>query len=250
MKRSELVRRWLGSTAAIAVAVAWLHQLGAGDLGAPPLSLDGASTWLDHRDTALAAFAVVRLVALGFGWYLLLVTAVGGLTRYLRLPRMTSLVDRLTLPFARGMLGGMALLGAMAVPPPLSPHAANSMIELPSDAAATTTTFTPPGPTAVLHLVPDTPIEPSPVPPASAPVPEPSSPTADEDSWVIQPGESFWSIATDHLVDLNGGPVSEHEVAAYWRELVEVNRSQLMNPDDADLLFTGQVVQLPAVAAG
>lgn len=241
MKRSQLVTRWIGSMAAIALGLAWLHRLGTGDLDAPPLSLDGATSWLDHRDTAIAAFALLRLVALGFGWYLLVITAVGGAAQYLQFPRMTSVVDRLTFPFARGMLGSMALLGVMAAPPPVQPHAPDSMIELSSDPTSTTVLQDAPATPghATLHRL----YEPS-------VAPAPAAPRADANTWVIQHGESFWSIAAEHLADVNGRPVSEREVGSYWRQVVELNRSRLVNPNDADLLFTGQVIELPAVAPG
>ena len=246
--------------AAIAVGLVWLHLLGSGDLGAPPLSLDGAASWLDNRDTAIAAFALLRLVALGFGWYLLLITGIGGAARYLQLARVTSVVDRLTFPFARGLLGGMALLGVMAAPPPAQPPPPDSMIELSSDptprrAAGRCADDRDVAPLArPLATPPRSRLRRPPRAPASSragtdrPHPEPAS--ADADAWVVQPGESFWSIAAEHLADVNGHPVSEREVASYWREVVELNRSRLVNPNDADLLFTGQVIELPAVAPG
>jgi hypothetical protein len=233
MRHGQLTR-WIGSMAAISVGLVWLHFLGAGDLGAPPLSLDGAASWLEHRDTTIAAFALLRLVALVFGWYLLLITAIGGAARALRLRRITSVVDRFTFPFARGVLGGMALLGVTTAPPPVQPPTPDSMIELSTDADQ-----------ATLRLLPDTSTAPTP-----EPQPAPAAPSADADVWVVQRGESFWSIAAEHLADVNGRPVNEREVGSYWRRVVELNRSRLVNPDDADLLFTGQEIELPAVAPG
>jgi hypothetical protein len=258
MTQSQLVRRWIGSMATVAVGLVWLHLLGAGDLGAPPLSLHDAASWLDNRDTAIAAFALLRLVALGLGWYLLLTTAIGGTARLLQLPRLTSVVERLTLPFARGMLGGMALLGGMAAPPAVQRHTPDSMIELSAEPTSTTvpTDSSAIDDHATLHLLPDTGAPVTPVTPAPAPMPTPVAPTlpeastADANSWVIQPGESFWSIAVEHLADVSGRPVTERELGSYWHQLVERNRSQLVNPNDADLLFTGQVIDLPAVAPG
>jgi nucleoid-associated protein YgaU len=84
-------------------------------------------------------------------------------------------------------------------------------------------------------------------------VPAPVAPIPDadpENSWVVQPGESFWSIAADHLSDIGGHDISEREVGSYWRQLIELNRSRLVDPFDADLLFTGQVLELPTVAPG
>jgi hypothetical protein len=243
MKEQQLVARWIGAMAAIALALMWLQVLGRGDLGGPPLSVHGAVAWLENRDAVTAAFALVRVVAFGFGWYLLLLTAIGGAARLLRLRRLSSVVERLTFPFARGLLGGMALLGVMATPPPVPPPTPDSMIELEEH--------------ATLRLLPDGPVEPAPAPaPASAPTPEaapaptPASEEARSDAWVVQPGESFWSIAAEHLAEVNGGPVSDREVDSYWRQVVERNRSQLVNPSDVDLLFVGQEIELPAVASG
>jgi hypothetical protein len=243
--------------AAIAVAIIWLHRLGAGDLGAPPLSLDGAATWLDDHDIAVVAFALLRVLALGCGWYLLSVTAVGGAARYLHLPRITSLAERLTVPFARGLLGSMAALGVMAGPAAVPPHSPDVMVELSADQTSTTvgaeTELTD---QATLHLLSDV-AEPGPptssapagvstVPAAVAPIPDPDH----QNTWVVQRGESFWSIAEDHLADVAGHDITERDVGSYWRQLIELNRSRLANPNDADLLFAGQVLELPAVASG
>ena len=44
--------------------------------------------------------------------------------------------------------------------------------------------------------------------------------------------------------------MSEREIASYWRQVIELNRARLVNPHDADLLFTGQIIELPAIAPG
>jgi hypothetical protein len=248
--------RWIASMIAIAAGLLWLHRLGAGDFGVPPLTLDGTRSWLEHRDTAVAVFALLRLVAVGFGWYLLLITAIGGAAGALRLRPVTSAVDRLTFPFARGLLGGVALLGVMGTPPSIPSDASDSMIELsPEPTVVPDTTI--PEDSATLHLLPG-PSAPSAAPSVAAPSPEPSpSPTAPSadttgsiDTWVVQHGESFWSIAAEHLGDVTGRPMDERDISSYWREVVEVNRSRLANPADADLLFAGQEIELPAVTAG
>ncbi|MEY2430845.1 MAG: resuscitation-promoting factor RpfA [Acidimicrobiaceae bacterium] len=250
MKRGAFFTRWIGSMIALIVAVTWLHRLGQGDLAAPPWSIDGLREWLDHRETIVAAFALVRLVALGFGVYLLALSVCGGAARCFAFERMATFVDRLTLPFARGLLGGMALLGVMASPPQLQPRGPDAMVELPPESDSTTSTVAPD--TAVLHdtsapteahatlqLLPEAPA-------LTAPV----SASPNDDTWVVQHGESLWSIATEHLADAIGHEVGEREVAPYWRRVVEVNRPNLVNPHDADLLFAGQVIALPAVVSG
>jgi hypothetical protein len=254
------VIRWISSMAAIAVGLAWLHLLGAGDLAAPPMSVGGAASWLEHHDTAVAVFVLLRLAAIGMGWYLLIVSGIGGAARALQLRRATSAIDRLTLPFARGILSGMAVFGVGAAPPPVLPRSPDSMVELSPDLTSTVpaTDTSAVDDSATLRLLPDTsvPAPPSSVPayavPAQVPLPPPDTddPGATDSAWVVQHGDSFWSIASEHLADVSGRSVTEGEVGSYWRQLVERNRSRLVNPNDADLLFTGQVIELPAVTSG
>ena len=120
------------------------------------------------------------------------------------------------------------------------------MIELPPDPSTTSTTVAPsPDSQATLHLIEADPGPRAPVAASSGP-----ASAAPDNTWVVQPGESFWSIAQEHLSDVNGHAVSERDVAAYWRQVVELNRPVLVNPDDADLLFVDQVIELPAVTSG
>ena len=246
--------RWIGSMTAIAVGLLWLELLGAGGLDPPPWSVDGAVSWLEHRETSVVVFALLRLCAVAVGWYLLLITAFGGVARALRLRRVSSAVSHLTLPFARSIVGGVTLLGVMGPPPPVAAQTSDSMVELPPDPTSTTAAIA--ADTATLHLLPETTTTSAPPPtaaPAPSPMPEPTptSPNADSTTmWVVQPGESFWSIAAEHLADINGAQVSEREVGTYWRQVIEINRSRLANPADADLLFIGQELELPAVTSG
>jgi nucleoid-associated protein YgaU len=62
------------------------------------------------------------------------------------------------------------------------------------------------------------------------------------DLWSVAAGESMWSIAVTHLRDVHGRDASDEEIATYWRQIVAANA--LPNPD---LLFVGQVIELPAV---
>jgi hypothetical protein len=235
------------------IAIVWLHRLGRGDLAVPPASIDGLSDWLDRRDTVVAAFALVRLAALGVGLYLLVIVVCGGVARYFELGRVTSFVDRLTLPFARGLLGGMAFLGVMAGPPQLRPQGSDTMVELPPDSGSTApTTSTVVADTAVLHDISapadaDATLQQLPDAPTQA---APLSAIATDETWVVQHGESLWSISAEHMADVIGRQMSERDIAPYWRRVVELNRPNLVIPHDADLLFAGQVILLPAVSSG
>lgn len=61
----------------------------------------------------------------------------------------------------------------------------------------------------------------------------------------VQPGEHFWSIAEQVVIERVGPTASDADVAAYWRQLVEVNRDRLVDPDNPDLILPGQVFDLP-----
>ena len=73
-------------------------------------------------------------------------------------------------------------------------------------------------------------------PPAGA---EPSAATVDDNEvWVVDAGDSFWSIAEDVV---GAGDRTQ----AYWERLIAVNRGRLAVPDQPDLLFPGQRLTLP-----
>jgi nucleoid-associated protein YgaU len=80
---------------------------------------------------------------------------------------------------------------------------------------------------------------PGPAPPGPAP------PAADATTWVIEPGDSFWSIAEDVVARPDQPTPPERDVARYWRRLVDANRDRLVDPGNPDLLMTGQTLMLP-----
>lgn len=72
----------------------------------------------------------------------------------------------------------------------------------------------------------------------------PDLPDVDAATWVVQPGDSLWSIAAE-VVQGDAGRAVEQAVSAYWRSLVAANRSGLVDPDNPDLLVPGQHLVLP-----
>jgi nucleoid-associated protein YgaU len=58
--------------------------------------------------------------------------------------------------------------------------------------------------------------------------------------WVVEPGDSFWSIAEDVV-----GSGDERAAGRYWRALIEANRSRLVDPGNPDLLVPGQELVVP-----
>ncbi len=96
----------VGWTLALVAGVVLLHSVG-GALAPPPLGGPGQlARWLDQREPAEAAMAVVRLVALGMAWYLLAVTVAGTVARLAGVRTLVRAVDIVTVPAVRRLVTG------------------------------------------------------------------------------------------------------------------------------------------------
>jgi len=225
--------RWLSSVAFLAAALITLTALGDDGLAPPPLALHGALDWATTRDPIVAVFALIRLCAWLSAAYLLVVVIVSGVVRAVDDRSGTALLDRVPLGLARGLFS-VAGLGALSMATSLSPASAQTS---PSDTAAIRAIDPPAAATpaaAAIRPVPDEP---------PAPTVAPSEPVANEE-YVIAAGDSLWAVAEAHLGDVTGrGDLSDAEIANYWRAVIASN--PLPNPN---LLFVGQVIELPAVA--
>lgn len=64
--------------------------------------------------------------------------------------------------------------------------------------------------------------------------------------WVVQPGQSFWSIA-EAVLGFTGSESAADlaAVASYWSRLIATNQQHLPIPGDPDLLFVGDRLVLP-----
>ena len=82
------------------------------------------------------------------------------------------------------------------------------------------------------------------VPSSTHPDPPPSLVPA---THTVQRGEHLWRIAEHALETALGRQASDAEIDPYWRAVVEHNRADLPDPNDASLLFSGHTVHLPAV---
>ena len=84
--------------------------------------------------------------------------------------------------------------------------------------------------------------------PSVAPAPSPTQPSRGTGSstWIVEPGDSFWSIAAEIVtVSPAAGEPGDRQVLGYWRRLIEANRSRLLDPANPDLLVPGQELVLP-----
>jgi hypothetical protein len=64
-------------------------------------------------------------------------------------------------------------------------------------------------------------------------------------SWLVRPGDNLWSIAEATLTDAWGHPPGLRDLAPYWWQVVQLNRPNLPEPADPNLLFPGDRVTLP-----
>ena len=224
------MRRALGLLAMSGGGCALLIALGRGELGTPPV--DDLGGWLDQRGAVVAAFACLRLLALGLGVYVASVSALHLAAATMRSHHIAAIAGALSTPSLRNALAGTGVASAIvlgSVSPP--------------------TAQTPPRPvdTVTMHLLD---AEPStPAPPTPAPQPSSTAALAPPDVWTVAPGDSFWSIAADTMRDARGDEVDDADVVSYWATLVTENADILVAPSNPDLLFAGQVVVLPPISA-
>ena len=107
------MRRAVVAPIGLAVAVAVLVVAGRGDLATPPVgSVAELSAWLDRTDTVTATLAIVRLLALVVGGWLLVASCVGAAARMAGRARLAAVADR-ALPSALRRLASGA--GAASV---------------------------------------------------------------------------------------------------------------------------------------
>lgn len=234
--------------AALLAVVVLLHRVGLGTLSTPPL-LDRSELrlWLDARDAVTVAFALIRLVALALGWYLLVVTVFGLTARVTQIPALVRVTDMATVPAVRRVLGAIAGVGLTASAATLV--ATSVLGDRPAPVESTTDAIG----DVVLQRLPDT---------SSARLRHlPDTRTEDGTStqkrisgdqgdprattWTAQPGDHLWHIAEATLADAWGRPPTDGEVTPYWQTLVDSNRNALADPSNPDLIYGGQTFALP-----
>jgi hypothetical protein len=234
-----MTMRTAATACLLLIALAWLHALGDGDLSAPPWSEPASlGDWVEARGAAVTAFALLRQAALLICCYLLATALLGWTVRTFGMIATQRVLDRITVPALHHVLGTAVGAGL------------TSMVALGGTAAATTP---PPRPgVAVIHRLdpPPTTVAPSPREAPSAPAGTASMRRLDTteragETWTVEPGDSFWLVASSHLAELRGEEPSDREVTRYWLDLIEANRSTLPDPLNPDLLFPSAVLVLP-----
>lgn len=239
--RGGCMRRSVTLAALAGLGLVALDALGRGALATPPFeSLAAFLSYVEERGGSVSAFALLRLATIGVGWYLVAIATLSILARAIGSASLLRTISWVTVPSLRRLLAGAAgfsissavILGSItsagAGTPPTS---SDRLVELPVSSEPTTDD------TATMRVI------------AS-----PDNTRSDDavqvgDTWTVAPGDSFWSIASDTLIDTAGRSVSDREVIAYWTQVIDANRGILVVPGDVDLIFPGQVVALPPVTA-
>jgi nucleoid-associated protein YgaU len=190
------------------------------------------------RDAPTIFIAALRLVALVLGWYLAATLVLGVASRLTRIAGAVRMTDAISLPWVRSVVSASARLLLVAAPlaiprtvpagatnPPAAtrPHEDVPLLRR----LAQPTDDDPP----LLRRLSDDP----------TPTTGPPSPA----TWTVRPGESFWSIASSTMTSALHHPPKVVELTPYWERLIAVNRAKLADPANPDLLYPGQVLDLP-----
>jgi hypothetical protein len=271
-----------GRVAQIARAIGWLGLLAVGHLGLsaagtvlptppPPWQPDALVTWFETHDIAHTSFSVLRLVGLATIWYLAGLSVLVLVARVSGLRPLATLAHRLALPFARRIINqalgaGLALtiaggvvpvagLGmAMASPSPIAAAIENPVRTDVGDSGVDMSLLDDSdGGVVVMERLPDDQSESGAVPvgrtlgraAVDMHLEEKTTTT-----WTITAGDHLWQVAASTLESTWQRPPTDAEVTSYWQALVELNRDRLAVPDQPDLVYPGQVFELPPVSPG
>jgi len=115
--------------------------------------------------------------------------------------------------------------------------------------AETDAPSTPNAPTVRTEGPPVAGVDPPPVPALPVSAADTTAGTAAPPEWTVQAGDHLWHIAAVTLEQAHGRPVTDDEIAGYWRELIDANHDRLLAADNPDLIIPGQTFVLPAVTA-
>jgi hypothetical protein len=254
-------------TLSFAVAVAlWL--LGRGALTTPPVeSWSQFRDWLGERSTAAAAIAALRAAGAVIALYVStvsLLSVIAEITSFVALARVVrSLIPRSLRPLVGVALGaGVATAAAsLAVPRTTAPtYIATLVLDPPSDATATMYLVSEPAATATrasvaatataVEIPPELIVDTTPGPLPALAVPESPPSVVAPRTWTIERGDHLWAVAHETLSDSWQRAPTDAEVVPYWHDLIERNRSRLVDPTNPDYVLAGQVFELPDVPVG
>lgn len=240
-----------------AAAVVTLHRLGSLDW--LRIDLADPTAWLSRTPIEDAVASVLRYVALAGAYWL-----AGSSLLYLlaRLSGATRLIDAtalLTLPAVRRVTDrlviGTLAASTFAVPGFVIAHQHLASADVPvtesvDPVAARLDAVSVEQPGSIdLDAFVDAPVETSTRPPAPADTAMSaafSGLTLDAGiEVVVTEGDHLWALAEQRISDALGRPAEDHEIAPYWRLVIDSN--PLLRSGNPDLIYPGEVVVLPPV---
>jgi len=247
-------------------AVAAMHEMG--NIPWLRVGWDDLAAWLASSSLEEALAAVVRLVALAIGWWLLATTAAYALARLSGVPRVVHAVGSATAPAMRRLVDGAAALGltaAMLAGPaapvpaadpapvliqvddegrPLPPGTiATHRDEDENDGAGPVGDSAPRGPERVGW----TPAPAGTEAAQPAVTPGQAAPADTGSRYRVRPGDNLWAISADRIATATGRKnEAASEVARYWRRVITANVARLRS-GDPDLIYPGERIVLPPV---
>jgi hypothetical protein len=267
----------LAWTALLSAQLAVLVAAGSVLPGPPSVHPASVSAWLHEQGPVAAALGVVRLGALAGCAYLLLTVGLGLVVRLTRVPTLLAVAELVTVPRIRRLLYGGVGVGlslaattatipttAMAatsalVAQPAPPSQPVTMRYVPEESARASSTPSPPPVMRTLdpdadqarpaaHHPPTAPVPPDPPPASSTPPASAQVGSArGASSWTVAPGEHLWGIAHHTLATAWARPPTDEETATYLDALIATNEERLPARSNPDLIFPGQVFELPPV---
>lgn len=228
----------------LALLILGLHAAAQLDLRGPTgVSRAELETWLMDPVSAIAT--VLRWVALVLSYYLagvVLALSFAG-------DRLETSPARVLIPHGLASAVGL-LLGAGAVAVPLVGHmsAQDPIAGISIPERLQLRVLEEP---LTLETIAEAPLEPlgGREHPLTAPAATPPlEARRAQNTWTVEPGDSFWKIAEEELRDAWGrDDLTDAEVDEYWRTLIAQNMDRLVEPGNPDLLFPGQKLMLPKV---
>lgn len=226
-------------------------------------------TWLERTSLTDAVTAIARVAALTLAYYLVATTLLHLAAMASGSRRLISVTSPLTLPLVRRLadrvVAGSVAIGALVTPLLASTPATEVRPDavasaeivagyLPPSRILDTTDITQPDTQA--ERQPDTMID------AAAFIGRPTTPRhdiADEKatrsttrsdpptgagSVVVERGDHLWGLAEKRIQQALGRPPLDHEVAPYWRSVLDENRDRIKS-GNPDVIHTGETIMLP-----
>ncbi len=256
-RQSVAIASIVAGVAGSAALFLWLFNL---TLPAGPGSWEELRPWLASTDPADMIAVIARILGLAASGYLGVSLTLGVISEAC-LPRSLRGIIQRALPRAVTTITATAILGSGVAgagtpdlaapaqnpdsPPTMQLREPSRVPTQPVPTQPVTADLEAP-PTMQRGELPDSvPAVADSAAPVQEPLPESGALAEAAAAVVAQPGDHLWGIAERDLAGELGRTPTEAETHRHWSQLVERNRHQLVDPDNPDLIFAGQVFELP-----